>query len=84
MRGEPHGDEHLAGDPDQCHLDAIADADLFPYWFDDVDEPDSNQTLVRTGSCDRCVVGGWYTGLVTAIIAKSQFVYAVGHAGTQV
>jgi glycine/D-amino acid oxidase-like deaminating enzyme len=54
------------------HLDAIADAELFPYWYDDVDEPDSNPTLVRTESCDLCVVGGGYTGLWTAIIAKER------------
>ena len=54
------------------HFDAIADADLFPYWYDDVDEPDSNPTLVRTESCDLCVVGGGYTGLWTAIIAKER------------
>ena len=26
---------------DQHYLDAIADADPYPYWYDDVDEPDS-------------------------------------------
>jgi glycine/D-amino acid oxidase-like deaminating enzyme len=57
---------------DQRHLDAIADAELFPYWFDDADEPESNPTLVRTESCDLCVVGGGYTGLWTAIIAKER------------
>ena len=57
---------------DRRHLDAIADADLFPYWYDDVDEPDSNPTLVRTESCDLCIVGGGYTGLWTAIIAKER------------
>ena len=59
-------------DIDRRHLDAIADAELFPYWYDDVDEPDSNPTLVRTESCDLCVVGGGYTGLWTAIIAKER------------
>ena len=59
-------------DIDRRHLDAIADADVFPYWYDDVDEPDSNPTLVRTESCDLCVVGGGYTGLWTAIIAKER------------
>jgi glycine/D-amino acid oxidase-like deaminating enzyme len=54
------------------HLDAIADADPYPYWFDDVDEPESNPTLVRTENCDLCVVGGGYTGLWTAIIAKER------------
>ena len=57
---------------DQRHLDAIADADQYPYWYEDVDEPDSNPTLVRTESCDLCVVGGGYTGLWTAIIAKER------------
>ena len=33
---------------DQHYLDAIADADQYPYWIEDVDEPDSNPTLVRT------------------------------------
>lgn len=54
------------------HLDAIADADPYPYWYDDADEPESNPTLVRTESCDLLVVGGGYTGLWTAIIAKER------------
>ncbi len=62
----------MTDDLHQRHLDAIADAELFPYWYDDVDEPDSNPTLVRTESCDLCVVGGGYTGLWTAIIAKER------------
>ncbi len=57
---------------DQRHLDAIADAEQHAYWFDGVDEPDSNPTLVRTESCDLCIVGGGYTGLWTAIIAKER------------
>jgi len=56
----------------EFHLDAIADADPYPYWYEDVDEPDSNVTLVRTVSCDLCIVGGGYTGLWTAIIAKER------------
>ena len=57
---------------DQRHLDAIADADQYAFWLDGVDEPESNPTLVRTESCDLCVVGGGYTGLWTAIIAKER------------
>lgn len=65
----------MSSDPDQIdqrHLDAIADADQHPYWYEDVDEPDSNPTLVRTESCDLCIVGGGYTGLWTAILAKER------------
>jgi glycine/D-amino acid oxidase-like deaminating enzyme len=54
------------------HLRALANAEPYPYWFDDADEPDSNATLVRTESCDLCVVGGGYTGLWTAILAKER------------
>ncbi len=57
---------------DQRYLDAIADADPYPYWVDDADEPESNPTLVRSENCDLCVVGGGYTGLWTAIIAKER------------
>jgi glycine/D-amino acid oxidase-like deaminating enzyme len=55
-----------------AHLDAIADAYPYPYWYDDVDEPESNPMLVRTETCDLCIVGGGYTGLWTAIIAKER------------
>ena len=58
--------------PDDFWLDAIADADPYPYWLEDQDAPDSNPTLVRTENCDLCVVGGGYTGLWTAIIAKER------------
>ena len=54
------------------YLYAIADADTFPYWLDDVDEPDSNPTAVHNEYCDLCVVGGGFTGLWTAIIAKQR------------
>ena len=57
---------------DARHLEAVADADTFPYWYEDADEPDSNPTLVRTEMCDLCVVGGGYTGLWTAILAKER------------
>ncbi len=54
------------------HLQAIADADPYPYWYEDSDEPPSNPTLVHTETCDLCIVGGGYTGLWTAIIAKER------------
>ena len=28
-----------------AHLKALAAAEPYPYWFDDADEPDSNDTL---------------------------------------
>ena len=52
--------------------DTIADTYPHPYWYDDVDQPESNPMLVRTETCDLCVVGGGYTGLWTALIAKER------------
>lgn len=63
-----HEDESFA----QPHLDALADAELTPYWSDNDQSPDSNVTLVRHEHCDLCIVGGGYTGLWTAIIAKER------------
>jgi len=53
-------------------LDAIADAVPYPYWVDDADEPDANPMCVRDERADLCVVGGGYTGLWTAILAKER------------
>ncbi|MFZ4721160.1 MAG: NAD(P)/FAD-dependent oxidoreductase, partial [Ilumatobacteraceae bacterium] len=68
MSFDPSDDDSIQ----EFHLDAIADADPYPYWYEDADEPDSNPTLVRTESCDLCVIGGGYNGLWTAIIAKER------------
>ena len=59
-------------DVDQRHLDAIADAEQVAYWLDGAHVPETNPTLVRNESCDLCVIGGGYTGLWTAIIAKER------------
>ncbi len=67
--------DHLdADDPSTLRraLDAIADAEPTPYWLDSADIPESNPTLVRDEHCDLCIVGGGYTGLWTAVIAKER------------
>lgn len=69
VRDSERDSEH---DPDRRHLDAIADADPYPFWYEHTSEPDSNPTLVRSVNCDLCVIGGGYTGLWTAIIAKER------------
>ena len=72
MRRSDDGDRVGTERADTRHLDAIADADTRPFWLDGAEAPASNPTLVRTVSCDLCVVGGGYTGLWTAIIAKER------------
>jgi glycine/D-amino acid oxidase-like deaminating enzyme len=57
---------------EQRYLEAISDADPYPYWYEDADEPFSNPTLVRDERCGLCIVGGGYTGLWTAILAKER------------
>lgn len=52
-------------------LDSIADAELTPFWLAN-GRPDANPTIVHDTDCDLCVVGGGYTGLWTAILAKQR------------
>ena len=44
----------------------------YPYWLESAEIPESNPTLVRDEHCDLCIVGGGYTGLWTAVIAKER------------
>ncbi|MBG7604772.1 MAG: FAD-dependent oxidoreductase [Actinobacteria bacterium] len=63
----------MTNQPSEQHsLDAIADATPTPFWLDSAQRPNSNPTLVRDENCDICIVGGGYTGLWTAIIAKER------------
>ncbi|MBG7605362.1 MAG: FAD-dependent oxidoreductase, partial [Actinobacteria bacterium] len=65
--------QDMTNQPSEQHtLDAIADATPTPFWLDSAQRPNSNPTLVRDENCDICVVGGGYTGLWTAIIAKER------------
>ena len=54
------------------HLEALAWAEPHPFWSDEGSEPDAEDTLVRTEHTDLCIVGGGYTGLWTAILAKER------------
>ncbi len=73
-----NGDLHDASAHDasaeysQLALDAIADAEPYPFWLENIEIPESNPTLVRDEHCDLCIVGGGYTGLWTAVVAKER------------
>jgi len=55
----------MSGDrANERFLDAIADAEPYAYWMDDADEPDANAMLVHPETCDLCIIGGAYTGLI--------------------
>jgi glycine/D-amino acid oxidase-like deaminating enzyme len=49
---------------------ALADARPTPFWLDSPDRPTALAPLVDRTSCDLVVVGGGYTGLWTALLAK--------------
>jgi glycine/D-amino acid oxidase-like deaminating enzyme len=52
------------------HLASLADAEPVPFWLDDPDRPEPSPALVGDTSADLVVVGGGYTGLWTALLAK--------------
>jgi glycine/D-amino acid oxidase-like deaminating enzyme len=49
---------------------ALADAEPRPYWLDSPDAPEAAETLVGPATADLVVVGGGYSGLWTALLAK--------------
>jgi len=51
---------------------ALRDAAATPYWLDRPDRPAPRANLDAHASTDLCVVGGGYSGLWTAILAKER------------
>ncbi|MEU8509081.1 FAD-dependent oxidoreductase [Streptomyces brevispora] len=54
------------------HLNSLRDASPTPFWLDDPDRPQPTTALVGDTTCDLLVVGGGYTGLWTALVAKER------------
>ncbi|MEU7871405.1 FAD-dependent oxidoreductase [Dactylosporangium sp. NPDC049140] len=51
---------------------SLADVRLTPYWLDDPGRPAARAPLTGELECDLAVVGGGYSGLWTALIAKER------------
>ncbi|WP_333768222.1 NAD(P)/FAD-dependent oxidoreductase [Streptomyces sp. IBSBF 2435] len=51
---------------------SLADAEQTPYWLDDPARPAARAALTGEEDCDLLVVGGGYTGLWTALLAKER------------
>lgn len=51
---------------------SLSDAQPVPYWLDDPGRPRPEPALTGAESCDMLVVGGGYSGLWTALIAKER------------
>jgi glycine/D-amino acid oxidase-like deaminating enzyme len=51
---------------------ALRDVALTPFWLDSPDAPDPAPPLTGATTCDLAVVGGGFTGLWTALLAKKH------------
>ncbi|MFE2181657.1 NAD(P)/FAD-dependent oxidoreductase [Streptomyces sp. NPDC059455] len=58
--------------PTPSALKALAGTAYRPYWLDDPGRPGPRPALVGEEQCDLLVVGGGYSGLWTALIAKER------------
>ncbi|MDL5204084.1 FAD-dependent oxidoreductase [Streptomyces sp. ALI-76-A] len=52
--------------------ESLSDAQPVPYWLDDPGRPRPEPALTGTETCDLLVVGGGYSGLWTALLAKER------------
>ncbi|WP_329619587.1 FAD-binding oxidoreductase [Streptomyces sp. NBC_01255] len=53
-------------------LASLRDVDPTPFWLDSPEKPQPAPALVGATTCDLLVVGGGYTGLWTALVAKER------------
>ncbi|MFE5189384.1 NAD(P)/FAD-dependent oxidoreductase [Streptomyces sp. NPDC056628] len=51
---------------------SLSDAQPVPYWLDDPGRPRPEPALTTAETCDLLVVGGGYSGLWTALLAKER------------
>lgn len=51
---------------------SLSEAQPVPYWLDDPGKPHPEPALTGAETCDLLVVGGGYSGLWTALIAKER------------
>ncbi|QKV97544.1 FAD-dependent oxidoreductase [Streptomyces sp. NA02950] len=58
--------------PGPSVLESLADAAYTPYWLEDPGRPRARPALVGDETCDLLVIGGGYSGLWTALIAKER------------
>jgi glycine/D-amino acid oxidase-like deaminating enzyme len=66
-----HGDfMFFSNTPRPESLRAIADVKLLPYWLDHPAKPERTQPLTTQIKTDLAIIGGGYTGLWTALLAK--------------
>ncbi len=51
---------------------SLSDAEPICWWLDDVDAPEPREPLIGQVKADLAIVGGGYSGLWTALLAKQQ------------
>ena len=53
-------------------LKSIADVNHIPFWLDDPTRPAPEPELAMNSSTDLLIIGGGFTGLWTALLAKEE------------
>ncbi len=58
--------------PRRESLRALADVKLTPFWLDSPNKPEKKEPLRNKTETDLCIIGGGFTGLWTALLAKES------------
>ncbi len=62
----------MRGAPSEWPLRALEDISATPFWLDSSEAPAAQPPLTGSVACDLAVVGGGYSGLWTALLAKER------------
>ena len=61
-----------SNDPNKTALESIKDVSHIPFWLDDPQRPQAQPQLTQELSTDLLIIGGGFTGLWTALLAKEE------------
>jgi glycine/D-amino acid oxidase-like deaminating enzyme len=58
--------------PTEAAIKSLSQASHIPFWLDDPNRPDPQPPLIKNLSAELLIIGGGFTGLWTALLAKEE------------
>jgi hypothetical protein len=72
-----------SNNPSRAALKSINDVSHTPFWLDDPQRPQSEPELTREHSTELLIIGGGFTGLWTALLAKEEIQHGMSSSSRE-